>query len=243
MCREQLPVWQKFYEENHHRSFEILAVAMDAQGPEVARRFTESARVTFPTAIDRAQGLWELYGFGVIPNGYFVDERGILRYVNIGEFEARNPEHIREIEDLLARPPSPDIADEQRREPVSLADALGQAEAAVARDPENLDLRLELGERLVEAGEPELALVEFDLVLERKPDSVRAWMGLAAASLDLGQRQEALEALRKAWALEPDNWIIRKQIWAVEHPEQFYPAINPRWQRERIQQEESKKRQ
>jgi tetratricopeptide (TPR) repeat protein len=242
MCREQLPVWQKFYEENRHRSFELLAIAMDAQGPQVARRFTESAGVTFPAAIDRAQGLWELYNFAVIPNGFFVDERGILRYANIGGFDARNPADVAEIEAFLDQPSSPDIADEYRRESVPLAEALAEAEAAVSRDPENFDLRLELGERLVEAGESELATVEFDLVLEQRPESVRAWMGLASAYLDMGEREGALEALRKAWALEPDNWIIRKQIWAVEHPEEFYPAINPRWQQERIREEESRKK-
>ncbi len=40
-CREQLPVWQKFYEAHRSQNFEILAVATDAQGPEVARRFTQ----------------------------------------------------------------------------------------------------------------------------------------------------------------------------------------------------------
>ncbi len=57
---------------------------MDAQGPDVARRFTEAAHVTFPTAVDRSQGLWELYDFKVIPNGFFIDEQGVVRYMKIG---------------------------------------------------------------------------------------------------------------------------------------------------------------
>ena len=75
MCREELPVWQKFYAKHHPENFEILAISMDTQGAEVARRFTEAAGVTFPSAVDRAQGLWDLYGFPVVPNGFFVDER------------------------------------------------------------------------------------------------------------------------------------------------------------------------
>ena len=104
MCREQLPVWQKFYENHLHANFEILSISMDTQGAEVARRFTEAAGVTFPSAVDRAQGLWDLYGFPVVPNGFFVDEQGILRYVKIGGFDARNPADVAAIEGLLSAP-------------------------------------------------------------------------------------------------------------------------------------------
>ena len=74
---------------------------MDAQGPEVARRFTEAARVSFPTAVDRSQGLWELYAFKVIPNGFFVDEHGMVRYAKIGGFDVRDPADRQAIEELL----------------------------------------------------------------------------------------------------------------------------------------------
>ena len=77
---------------------------MDTQGAEVARRFTEAAGVTFPSAVDRAQGLWDLYGFPVVPNGFFIDEQGIVRYAKIGEFDARNPADVAAIEGLLSAP-------------------------------------------------------------------------------------------------------------------------------------------
>jgi hypothetical protein len=64
-------------------------------------------------------------------------------------------------------------------------------------------------------------------------------VGLATIDLDIGDREQAASALRKAWAIEPNNWIIRKQIWAVEHPEQFYPAINPNWQRQQLEKEKA----
>ena len=31
--------------------------------------------------------------------------------------------------------------------------------------------------------------------------------------------------------------MIRKQIWAVEHPERFYPAIDWDWQKEQLARE------
>ena len=47
-----------------------------------------------------------------------------------------------------------------------------------------------------------------------------------------------MEQWREAAALEPTNWIIRKQIWAVEHPERFYDgAVDFDWQKEQIARE------
>ena len=213
---------------------------MDTQGADVARRFTEAAGITFPSAVDRAQGLWDLYGFPVVPNGFFVDEQGILRYVKIGEFDARNPADAGAIEQLLAAPSQQPAVQPGSDYTRPLADALHQAEETSKHDPKNLDLRLTLAERLVENKQDERGRREFQTVLDVNPKSTRALVGLATAYLDLGQKDKALAALQHASALDPDNWIIHKQIWAIEHPEQFYPAINPAWQRERLKEEGKK---
>jgi len=240
VCRNQLPVWQKFYEKHHNENFEIFSISMDTQGAEVARRFTEAAGVTFPSAVDRAQGLWDLYGFPVVPNGFFVDEQGILRYVKIGEFDARNPADAAAIERLLSAPSRQQAALPASDYKRPQEEALRQAEEAAKSNPANLDLRLTLAERLVENKQDDRGRREFQSVLEVNPKSTRALVGLATAYLDLRQKEKALAALQQASALDPDNWIIHKQIWAIEHPEQFYPAINPDWQRERLKEEGKK---
>ncbi len=237
MCREQLPVWQKFYENHLHENFEILSISMDTQGAEVARRFTEAAGVTFPSAVDRAQGLWDLYGFPVVPNGFFVDEQGIIRYAKIGGFDARNPADVAAIEGLLSAPSHQQTVQPGSEYTRPLDEALRQAEDAAKRDPNNQDLRLALAERLVESKQSDRGRREFQSVLDLNPKSTRALVGLATAYLDLGQKDKALSALQQASNLDPNNWIIHKQIWAIEHPEQFYPAINPQWQRERLKAE------
>jgi len=206
----------------------------------VARHFTEAAGVTFPSAVDRAQGLWDLYGFPVVPNGFWVDEQGILRYAKIGGFDARSPADIAAIEHLLAAPSHQQAIEPGGNYIRPLEEALHQAEEVAKRDPKNLDLRLALAERLVESRQDDRGLREFQAVLKLNPQSTRALVGIATAYLDLGQKDNALSALQQASALDPDNWIIHKQIWAIEHPEQFYPAINPEWQRERLKEEGKK---
>lgn len=52
----------------------------------------------------------------------------------------------------------------------------------------------------------------------------------------LGDVTGALLKWREGATLEPDNYVIRKQIWAVEHPERFYSsdAVDSDWQREQL---------
>ena len=52
----------------------------------------------------------------------------------------------------------------------------------------------------------------------------------------LGDVNGALLKWKEGVALEPDNYLIRKQIWAVEHPEKFYSSdvVDSDWQREQL---------
>jgi peroxiredoxin len=59
LCREQLPAWQSFYLRHQGEPFELIAVAMDGQGPEVVRPFVE-AGVPFPVAVDSVDCLWDI---------------------------------------------------------------------------------------------------------------------------------------------------------------------------------------
>ncbi len=52
-----------------------------------------------------------------------------------------------------------------------------------------------------------------------------------------GRRDEAVAAWRDALRLDPENFTIRKQIWAVEHPEKFHPTIDWDWQKEQLRAE------
>ncbi len=53
------------------------------------------------------------------------------------------------------------------------------------------------------------------------------------ASYNQGDFTTAVSLWRKALSHDPDNYIIRKQIWAVENPDRFYEGdIDYDWQRE-----------
>ncbi len=164
---------------------------MDAATPDNARRFYESAGVTFLRGVDRADSLWDTLDFQVVPNGLFLDESGVVRYAKFGGFEARLQSDVAEIERLLAAP-----AAVSRPAP-------SRATAAVAADA----------------------------------NTARHWFRLGIEALERGDKPAAAAQWRKALSLDPKNFVIRKQIWALEHPEQFYPRINFEWQRKQLAEE------
>ncbi|MCZ6679932.1 MAG: hypothetical protein O7E52_22085 [Candidatus Poribacteria bacterium] len=63
---------------------------------------------------------------------------------------------------------------------------------------------------------------------------------LGLVLLDIGKTAEAMVEWRKALALDPDNWIIHKQIWAVEHPDKFYEgSVDYGWQKQQLEAEQA----
>lgn len=56
------------------------------------------------------------------------------------------------------------------------------------------------------------------------------------ALLKAGDREGAAAVWREGIAAEPDNWLMRKQLWALEHPDKFYAGtIDFAWQKLQIE--------
>ena len=52
------------------------------------------------------------------------------------------------------------------------------------------------------------------------------------------KRDEAIDQFRAAMLLDPLNWLIRKQLWAIESPDAFYRGdVDYDWQKEQISRE------
>lgn len=50
-----------------------------------------------------------------------------------------------------------------------------------------------------------------------------------------GRAEEAVAEWKKGVQLEPDNYLLRKQVWAAEHPEKFYDGdVDFDWQDEQL---------
>lgn len=71
---------------------------------------------------------------------------------------------------------------------------------------------------------PERELVATKLRLGRLLDS-------------LGRTGEAIHEWEDALHRDPENLVIRKQIWAARYPEKFHPEIDWDWQKVRLKKE------
>ena len=63
---------------------------------------------------------------------------------------------------------------------------------------------------------------------------------MAIALLEQGKRDKAITELKEAFRLEPENWLIRKQLWAIETPEAFYAGeVDYAWQKDQVKREDA----
>lgn len=72
--------------------------------------------------------------------------------------------------------------------------------------------------------------------LPMRPEALEAF-ARGVASHARGDEAEALDHWRAALEIDPDNFLVRSQIWALEHPERFWPAVDRRWQEEQLVRE------
>ncbi|MEM7249725.1 MAG: tetratricopeptide repeat protein [Acidobacteriota bacterium] len=67
-------------------------------------------------------------------------------------------------------------------------------------------------------------------------DAAAALFARGVAALDAGRRDEALSLWQEALEQDPDNWLIRKQVWTLEAPDRFWgeAEIDYGWQKKRM---------
>lgn len=57
------------------------------------------------------------------------------------------------------------------------------------------------------------------------------------ALYEAGDVEGAKVVWRTGIEVEPDHWNMRKQLWAIEHPERFYNGnVDYDWQKEQVEQ-------
>jgi len=208
--------------------FTVIGVAMDVQGVSAAKPWYQKHKITFPALVDPANVLGRTLGFRIVPNQFFVDELGTFR----GRIKKS------ELEDLLAKPIQPVPPGlKQQLQAAAPQPGLQSLIATAKNRPNDFDAQLAAGQAALKtANDAAVELLTAAVTLDRS--SVEAWTTLAAAHLAVGDKPAAAKALRIALKLDPKNWLIHKQIWALEHPDRFYDGrVDFRWQREQLRRE------
>ena len=101
VCRTEMPGWQRFYDANRARGFEMVALSVD-DGEEVVRAFMAEKKYRFPVGwrFDKAED----DDFPTIrgtPTTFFVDRQGRVAVKQVGRMP---DEFLRQtVDSLLAR--------------------------------------------------------------------------------------------------------------------------------------------
>ena len=201
---------------------------MDVQGANAARPYVRKAGAEYTTLVDSENVLADLLGLTVVPNIHLIDERGIFRGVAAGR-EA--------VEVWVSQPSSEAVPADVVV--IDAVDRLRALEEIVRWVPGDARGRMALGDLYNDTGRPgdALSAYEASIAAEELP---LAHFRMAGLLLKQGRRDEAIEHLRRAARMDPENYVVRKQLWAVEAPERFYSGpVDFDWQAEQMRREEA----
>jgi tetratricopeptide (TPR) repeat protein len=164
-----------------------------------------------------------------------IDEVGIIRVQGGGP----SPELLRQIETVLKEPVT-----RARGKPQQLPNTRSKAEleATLERAPADWRARLALAAIYDAEGRLANAISQLEAAEKLQPRESSIQFTWGTILLNRDQKEQALVRLKRARDLDPGNWRIHKQIWAIEHPEKFYTKDSPdfAWQKEELAREKEK---
>lgn len=174
-------MWQRLVDDT---GLDLVSVAVDVQGPQVVRPWTEAAAAGFTTLVDSEAQLTDRLGVTAVPFLLAFEDRRLIQ-------------------------------------PVVSINVLEDPQANAVRDwALGTPARIELAPMADRPGSPETELAA-------------AWLTVARFAVDEDRLDDAKAALARGFELEPDNWLIRKQRWALNQPDRFYAGdIDLAWQDE-----------
>lgn len=210
-CKNDIPGWQKVYEDLKDQGFELISVAEDTGGEEAAGKWFDRADPTFTQIVDKNHQISTLYNMVNVPTGVWIDEEGtIVRpnetayssnvELNLGEKSIRSAggDYVAALKDWVAKG--------------------AESEFALSKD----EVTKHLSPR-----EPQLAKAE-------------AAFQLGIYFHEQGNEALANEYWGQAQAAHPDSWNYHRQDWAFTPKEananwmkkfqaldkEYYPALD-----------------
>jgi len=82
-CREELPTFQRLYEELGPSGFNIVAINV-GESPEKVKKFVEEMGLTFPILLDPKREVANRYRVMGLPTTYWIDSSGKIVDLTLG---------------------------------------------------------------------------------------------------------------------------------------------------------------
>ena len=197
---------------------------MDVQGAEFARPYVDIAKADYANLVDAENILGDLIGFKAVPNTILIDEAG--RYQGmVSPDEAKEWASAERAADVVAAPAAAATSNGAGR--------IRALEALADLLPRDSAVQSTLAEGYHAAGRNEDAEAAYRLALTLGAADAPTHFRYGRLLLSQGRTEEGVASLKRALAVDPGNYVIRKQIWAVENPSRFYDGgIDWDWQKQ-----------
>ena len=100
-CRQEMPHLQALYEKYNGLGFELLAVNVEKNNAEGARKWLEETPVTFPVLFDPNNEVTKLYKVQTMPSTVLVARDGTMRFIHHGYKPGYESEYQTQVRALL----------------------------------------------------------------------------------------------------------------------------------------------
>jgi len=99
-CKQSMPFLNALRNEKKDKGFEIIAINVDEDTQE-ARNFLTDFPVDYPNAYSSTGDCPEKYDVKAMPSSYFIDRKGMVRYVHLGFRHADEGDIRKKVVELL----------------------------------------------------------------------------------------------------------------------------------------------
>ena len=100
-CKAEMPSMEELYSNYGTGKFEILAVNVDDDGPEVMPGFLQEHPHSFPIVFDTDFQARTLYGVSMFPVTFIVDQKGVIAKKIIGAIDWTSPQMLSYLNALM----------------------------------------------------------------------------------------------------------------------------------------------
>jgi peroxiredoxin len=100
-CRQEMPHLQALYERYQSLGFELLAVNVEKDNAEGARKWLEETPVTFPVLFDPNNDVTKLYKVQTMPTTVLIARDGTMRFIHHGYKPGYENEYQTQVRALL----------------------------------------------------------------------------------------------------------------------------------------------
>jgi peroxiredoxin len=100
-CRQEMPHLQALYERYESLGFELLAVNVEKNNAEGARKWLEETPVTFPVLLDGNNQVSKLYKVQTMPSTVLIGRDGTMRFIHHGYKPGYENEYQTQVRALL----------------------------------------------------------------------------------------------------------------------------------------------